>query len=356
MFAFSRLTRFLPAIKRIYAGVAALCCVILLSSFYFEIATKAVVAPEEEPAPVEAAAAEPLSGVVLLDENRPAAPGLINDTTARFTLTRAFLVTVTDGGKCYELEAMGGTVADALAEAGIELAPDDVVNVALDACLTENMAIAVTRVGCTYEVKEVTIPFDLSVVYSDDLAEGEVSSVRGQLGVKAITYCYHILNGRIISTEIVDETITKEAVNAVRTVGTRKTTTVSSSHTYSSICKDCVSILTPADDFELDENGEPLHYSKKITGIASAYYWTGYHTCTGKVPQKGYIAVNKNIIPLHSRLFIRTTDGCFIYGYAEAEDTGGFAKTTNRIVDLYFDTYDECAQFGLRNVEVYFLD
>ena len=142
----------------------------------------------------------------------------------------------------------------------------------------------------------------------------------------------------------------------MRTVGVRKTSTTSATHSYSAIRGDCVSILTPADDFELDENGAPLHYSKKITGIASAYYWTGFHTCTGKVPQKGYIAVNKDIIPLHSRLFIRTKDGCFIYGYAEAEDTGGFAKTTNRIVDLYFDTYEECCQFGLRDVEVYFLD
>lgn len=354
MFDVSILTRFLPAIKRLYMGIAALCCVILLSSFYFEIATKAVAAPEEEALSV-AAAAEPATGVRLLDSDRPTAPGLSDETT-RLTLTRAFLVTVTDSGKCYELEALGGTVADALAEAGIELAPDDLVSAALDANLTENMAIAVTRVGRTYEVKEVNVPFDLSVVYTDELPEGTVTSVRGQLGVKAITYCYHILNGRVVSTEIVDETITKEAVNAVRTVGVRKTSTTSTTHAYSAIRNDCVSILTPADDFELDENGAPLHYSKKITGIASAYYWTGYHTCTGKVPQKGYIAVNKNIIPLHTRLFIRTTDGCFVYGYAEAEDTGGFAKTTNRIVDLYFDTYDECAQFGLRNVEVYFLD
>lgn len=352
MFNVSRLTRWLPAFKRLYMLVAALCCAILLGTFYFEIATRAVAAPEEAALTVEA---EQGGGVLLLDEGRPVAPGL-NAETGRLSLTRAFLVTVSDGGKCYELEAMGGTVADALREAGIELAADDVVNVALDACLTENMAIAVTRVGRSYEVKEVTIPFDLSVVYSDALPEGEVSSTRGQLGVKAITYCYHILNGRIVSTEIVDETITKQAVNAVRTVGTRKTETVSSTHAYSSIRKNCVSILTPADDFELDENGAPLHYSKMITGIASAYYWTGYHTCTGKVPQKGYIAVNKSIIPLHTKLFIRTTDGCFIYGYAEAEDTGGFAKTTNRIVDLYFDTYDECCQFGLRNVEVYFLD
>ena len=336
-------------------AAAALIAVMLLSTYYFEIATKAVTLPAEEESAALSSTGMPESGVLLLDEDRPTAP-VLAPQTARLTLTRAFLVTVTVDGKCYELEALGGTVADALAEAGIVLEPDDVVNVALDTGLTADMAIAVTRTGTRTEVKEVTVPFDLSVVYTDALAEGEVTSTRGELGVKAITYAYHILNGRIVSTEILDETITKEAVNAVRTVGTRKTTSVSSTHTYSSIRKNCVSILSPAEDFELDENGVPLHYSKMITGIGSAYYWTGYHTCTGKVPQKGYIAVNKNIIPLHSRLFIRTTDGAFIYGYAEAEDTGGFAKTTNRIVDLYFDTYEECCQFGLRNVEVYFLD
>ena len=54
-------------------------------------------------------------------------------------------------------------------------------------------------------------------------------------------------------------------------------------------------------------------------------------------------------------MYIRCKDGSYIYGYAVAQDTGGFTKTTNRIVDLYFNTKSECIRFGLRDVDIYIL-
>ena len=46
-------------------------------------------------------------------------------------------------------------------------------------------------------------------------------------------------------------------------------------------------------------------------------------------------------------------DGTITYGVATAEDCGG-AIQGNRI-DLFFDTYDECIQFGVRDCDVYLL-
>ena len=46
--------------------------------------------------------------------------------------------------------------------------------------------------------------------------------------------------------------------------------------------------------------------------------------------------------------------GSVEYGYCEAEDTGG-AIVGNKI-DLAYPTYDECIQFGRRNVVVYILE
>ena len=106
--------------------------------------------------------------------------------------------------------------------------------------------------------------------------------------------------------------------------------------------------------FELDSNGVPVNYQKKISGIASAYSG-GTVTSTGMKPRTGYVAVDPQKIPYGSRLFIRCQDGSYIYGYAVAQDTGSFIRKTNRIVDLYFNSKAECVRFGLRNVDIYVL-
>ena len=113
--------------------------------------------------------------------------------------------------------------------------------------------------------------------------------------------------------------------------------------------------LTPEKDFQLDENGIPLNYSRKLTGVASAYS-CGSHTATGKRVQPGYIAVNPRQIPYGTKLFIRSTDGSYIYGYASAEDTGGFVSWGNTIADLFFWSESTCRQFGRRSIEIYVLD
>lgn len=68
----------------------------------------------------------------------------------------------------------------------------------------------------------------------------------------------------------------------------------------------------------------------------------------------GRVAVDPRVIPLGTRMYIETADGSLIYGYAVAADTGGAIK--GNIVDLYFNTYQECVNFGRRAVKVYILD
>ena len=50
------------------------------------------------------------------------------------------------------------------------------------------------------------------------------------------------------------------------------------------------------------------------------------------------------------RMYIVTNDG-FVYGLSVAEDTG----VRGSKVDLYFDTYEECINFGRRGCTVYIL-
>ena len=89
---------------------------------------------------------------------------------------------------------------------------------------------------------------------------------------------------------------------------------------------------------------------------ATAYTYTGHNCATGVAPQPGYIAVNPKVIPYGTKMYIRTADGSFIYGYAVAADTGGFVTSHPTGVDLFMSTRSACVSFGVRNVEIYILE
>ena len=77
-------------------------------------------------------------------------------------------------------------------------------------------------------------------------------------------------------------------------------------------------------------------------------------TYSGTPARVGAIAVDPNIIPLGSKLYIVSEDGQYVYGYCVAEDTGSAIK--GYAVDLYYNYYDECIQFGRRDVTVYVIE
>lgn len=81
---------------------------------------------------------------------------------------------------------------------------------------------------------------------------------------------------------------------------------------------------------------------------ATAYTWTGNRTASGTWPAVGTVAVDPQVIPLGTRLWIEG------YGEAVALDTGGLVK--GNIIDVYLPTEDECWQWGRRMVEVRILD
>lgn len=68
-------------------------------------------------------------------------------------------------------------------------------------------------------------------------------------------------------------------------------------------------------------------------------------TATGTKAGYGTVAVDPNVIPLGSRVYIPQ------YGDAIAADTGGAIKGNK--IDLCMETYEECYQFGRRDIEVF---
>lgn len=67
-------------------------------------------------------------------------------------------------------------------------------------------------------------------------------------------------------------------------------------------------------------------------------------TFTGTRVRRGVAAVDPEVIPLGSVLFVPG------YGYARAEDTGGAIKGYR--IDLFFENREEALRWGRRKVEV----
>jgi 3D (Asp-Asp-Asp) domain-containing protein len=80
----------------------------------------------------------------------------------------------------------------------------------------------------------------------------------------------------------------------------------------------------------------------------TAYTWTGQRTKSGTWPTVGTAAVDPEVIPLGTRLWIEG------YGEAVALDTGGAVK--GNVIDVYLPTEDQCWQWGRRQVEVRILE
>ena len=100
--------------------------------------------------------------------------------------------------------------------------------------------------------------------------------------------------------------------------------------------------------------GEVLTYSKVMTSLATAYCTKG-RTATGTQARVGAIAVDPEVIPYGTRMFIVSKDGAYVYGIATAEDCGSKDHIYDTRIDLHFDTYEECINFGARYCRVYFL-
>lgn len=67
----------------------------------------------------------------------------------------------------------------------------------------------------------------------------------------------------------------------------------------------------------------------------------------------GTVAVDPSVIPYGTLLYITSTDGSFVYGYAVATDTGIAVQKGQILVDLFYETYAESVINGAIQVNVY---
>lgn len=281
----------------------------------------------------------------------------ISSTTSKNGVTKVvikytFPVYITNGDKTIEIDFAGGTVAEALEVAGFAVDEFDFIQPSADTVISDTTYIDYTNIDYVNGSYTEAIPHQVDVVYSQNKPAGTVTVSEGVDGTKQVNYTDKLVNGVLVEKSVIGTTVLSNAVNAVKTVGTTtKRTATATSADISSI-----STLAPDCAIELDENGTPVNYKSVMTVKATAYTYTGKNCSTGVAPQPGYIAVNPKVIPYGTKMFIKSSDGRYIYGYAVAADTGGFVKKRPNGVDLFMQTRSECVSFGVRNVEIYILE
>jgi hypothetical protein len=130
------------------------------------------------------------------------------------------VVAVADGIRHSVEVPSGGTVQQALAQAGIGLGPLDRVSPAGYTVLTQGVEIAVTRVTERFEVETVAIPFEHQTIRNESLPEGETRLLQaGSNGIQQVTYRILDEEGVEVSRAPVQTVVVQEPLAEIVMVG-----------------------------------------------------------------------------------------------------------------------------------------
>lgn len=267
------------------------------------------------------------------------------------SITRRCKITVSYHGEARQLIVVKESVGDVLDWLGIKPAANDTVTPAADQIISDGSVVTVDRIESKNVTSSKQVGYDeyLKLAKSAKISK-LIAKTSNKIKVTTVSRETYT-NGKKTAAEIVSRKFEEVAAKAAsKTVSSaKKSAAVKGVYNPAS----AISPLKPKKDIAVDKNGVPVKYSKVYKGIASAYTGDEW-TASGKRAGVGYIAVNPKVIPYGTKLYVRSTDGRYNYGYCIAADTGGFVNM-GRIADLYFNSESECVTFGLRNVEIYVL-
>ena len=294
------------------SGIAAIVCVVLLNFLFDSIF---------------------LPGVLVRASSLSEDGGIRNEMLSSYG-NRIFLTVRCKGSEPFSVSAgsESGTVGEFLNELGISYDEDDLLNVPADTALSDGMEIVVDEVSVRTLTKEEEIPFETVYREVDFIPRGTSAVVSsGIAGVVNRTYSVRLVNGNVESSELISESVVSNPVAAIAQIGVGGVYTAADGKTYS--------------------------YSHYIDVTATAYGQndgaSGEWTYTGKRATWGVIAVDPNVIPLHTKVYVVGDYGD--YGVNYAEDIGGGIK--GKRIDICMDcSLEEMLQFGVRQMRVYFLD
>ena len=268
------------------------------------------------------------------------------DGEATITVNRARRISLRYHGETTPVSSQGETVGQLLGRLGMEWTEADELSYSPEEQIFDGMVLTVDRIVTRRETFSATVPHEIQYCTDEILPLGtETILTEGADGELLRTADVTYVNGRETSRSILSETVLRQPVTEVVSVGSM---VVPEAETAMPVIGDGYITLP---------TGEVLTYTRTDTVEATAYTHTDKGcdrvTATGTTVHWGTVAVDPSRIPYGTRMFIVANDGSYVYGIATAEDCGGDIKGDR--MDLYMPTYEQCRQFGRRRCTLYFL-
>lgn len=256
---------------------------------------------------------------------------------------RAYTVPVTADGQTRDVITTGATAAELLAQLGLTYDDNDILTPAADETVTEGSSLTLQRVEYVDYTEDVVIPSQrqevpTSLFYRDH--DETMILQEGSDGLDTVTWRDVYIDGTWTEKQELDRVTQVGMVpTVVKVYGER----------------------APVSSFVGPEivDGVP---SEGVVETYTGQRSTGYSassTAKGASGQRltyGTVAVNPNIIPYGTLMYITSDDGSFVYGYAYAADTGTAMMEGHAFVDLYYQTYQESVESAVVPVTVYIID
>jgi len=256
------------------------------------------------------------------------------------TFDNNFIVRLNVDGEIIEIYTHDALVSELLEKEGIILGEYDEVIPAIDTIIDDEGEIVVNRVEYIKRSVSEPIYYETDYIESTLLKIGTENLTRaGENGARITTYTEKIVNGETVESKITATTV-HEPINEIITVGT------AFNEPYSK----------RLGDFELNE-GVPTEYAYVVSGKVTAYTAPpGSGTYSGRPLEIGTVAVNPDIIPFGSELYICSKDGKRVYGYAVAADTGDLTEVVADVfMGLTSEHYADACAWGAQDSYVYVL-
>lgn len=301
------------------------------------------------------------------------------DGMNQITVRRMQMVTVINRGAQSVIGTYGETTGSLLARMGITPGTGDTLSCSSETQTYDGMTIELVHTETRIEEENTTVPYPVNYYEDPDLEPGaEIVLVAGQNGLTHVKSEVTYRNGKEVSRTVVQETVQTKPVTQLVIRGVDRTimeqpadpepaeqaapaassgtaSGSSSSGSSSSGGSRYDGSAETSGNVIMTSSGESYTYVDVMTCSATAYTCEGYvgHTYSGTLARVGAIAVDPTVIPLGTKMYVVSNDGQYVYGYCVAEDIGGGIKGNK--IDLYFDTYAECWDFGVRMCTVYIL-
>ncbi|QQZ09485.1 G5 and 3D domain-containing protein [Heyndrickxia vini] len=248
----------------------------------------------------------------------------------KIDISKAFSLTLNDGGKKNKVWSTSTTVADFLKQQGIKLEELDRTKPDLDKKVSPEDVIKVIRVKKVSDVVEEPIDYAVQTRKDTDLLKGQEKVIQhGQNGLVRKEYEVTKENGKEVSRKLINEDLIKKSKEKIVMVGTKVVTA----------------------QVSRGEASGTEYYVSSTAYTADCNGCSG-HTATGinlrSNPNIKIIAVDPSFIPLGTKVYVEG------YGYAIAADTGGAIK--GRKIDVFFSNHSQAYRWGRKQVKIRILN